>query len=261
MVKLNKILDFLCGFAPIEFAESYDNVGLLVGNKDKEVKKVLITLDADEKVVDDAQKNGCDLIISHHPLIFTPVKSITQDDSTSKTIIKLIRNDISLISMHTNFDSVNSGLCDLFLNKIAKTKSRTAMEGDPENGLGRIASLSEENSLLDILNTVKKEFKTDNLKYIGELDKKIKKIAVCNGGGADFVYKAHELGADIYISGDFKYHHARFAYENGISLIDVPHYNAEIIFCEYLKDLLNKEFSNELDILVTDKNIDVWKSI
>lgn len=261
MVKLDAILDFLYDFAPVEFAENYDNVGLLVGNKNKEIEKVLITLDADEEVIDDAQKNGCDLIISHHPLIFTPIKKITEDNSTSKCIITLIKNDISLISMHTNFDSVNSGLCDLFLDKIAKTEGRTSIEGDVENGLGRIAQLCEEISLLDILNTVKKEFRIDNLKYIGDLDKKIKKVAVCNGGGADFLYKAHELGADLYISGDFKYHHARFAYENGISLIDVPHYNAEIIFCEYLKDLLNKRFVNELDILITDKNINVWKNI
>lgn len=261
MVKLNKILDFLYGFAPVEFAESYDNVGLLVGDKNKDVKKVLITLDADENVVDDAKKSECDLIISHHPLIFTPIKRITEDDSMSKSIIKLIKNDISLISMHTNFDSVNSGLCDLFLDKIAKTKDRTSIEGDSENGLGRIAQLCEVKSLLDILNTIKNEFKIDNLKYIGDKEKEIKKIAVCNGGGADFVYKARKLGADLYISGDFKYHHARIAYENGISLIDVPHYNAEIIFCEYLKDLLNKEFSNKLDILVTDKNIDVWNNI
>ena len=261
MVKLDKILDFLCGFAPVEFAESYDNVGLLVGNKNKEIKKVLITLDADEEVINDAHKNGCELIISHHPLIFTPIKRITEDNSISKSIIKLIKNDISLISMHTNFDSVNSGLCDLFLDKIAKTKNRTAIEGDLENGLGRIAELCEEKSLFDILNTVKKEFRIYNLKYIGDKDKKIKKIAVCNGGGADFLYKAHELSADVYISGDFKYHHARFAYENGISLIDVPHYDAEIIFCEYVKDLLDKEFFKKLDILVTDKNINVWKNI
>ena len=109
MVKLDKILDFLCGFAPVELAESYDNVGLLVGDKSKMIKKVLITLDADEEVIIDAQKNGCELIISHHPLIFTPIKRITEDDSISKSIIKLIKNDISLISMHTNFDSVNSG--------------------------------------------------------------------------------------------------------------------------------------------------------
>ena len=261
MVKSDKILNFLCDFAPVELAESYDNVGLLVGDKNKDVKKILITLDADEEVINDAKKNGCDLIISHHPLIFTPIKRITEDDSISKSIIKLIKNDISLISMHTNFDSVNSGLCDLFLDKIAKTKERTSIEGDHENGLGRIAKICEEKSLSDILNTIKKEFKLDNLKYIGDKDKRIKKIAVCNGGGADFVYKAQELGADVYISGDFKYHHARYAYENGISLIDVPHYNAEIIFCEYLKDLLNKEFLNELDILVTDKNINVWKNI
>jgi len=261
MVKLNEIMDFLCGFAPTEYAESYDNVGLLVGDKNKQVKRVLITLDADENVIKDAEDKECDLVISHHPLIFTPLKRIVTGNSTSDTIISLIKNDICLISMHTNFDSVSSGLCDLFLGKISKTKNRTAIQGDPENGLGRIGELCEETSLLDVLNAVKKEFKIDNLKYIGDKDKTIKKIAVCNGGGADFIYTAKDMGADVYISGDIKYHHARFAYENGISLIEVPHYNAEIIFCEYMKDLLKKQFGNDLDILITDKNKDVWKCI
>ena len=261
MVKLNDILDFLCDFAPMEYAESYDNVGLLIGDKNKEIKKVLITLDVDEKVADDAESIGCELIISHHPLIFTPLKTITQDNSISKTVIKLIKNDISLISMHTNFDSVSSGLCDLFLDKIVTTKERTAIEGDEVNGAGRVAELTDEKTLLDVINNVKKAFKLDNLKYIGDLDRKITKIAVCNGGGADFIYKAHELGAQVYISGDLKYHHARFAYENGISLIEVPHYNAEIIFCEYVYNLLSKQFGNDADILITDKNTDVWRNI
>ncbi len=261
MVKLDKIMDFLCGFAPIEYAESYDNVGLLVGDKNRSVKRVLITLDADENVAKDAKEKECDLVISHHPLIFSPLKRIVSGDSTSKTIITLIKNDVSLISMHTNFDSVASGLCDLFLDKIADTKARASLEGDAINGCGRIAELVNTKTLYDILNKVKKEFSLDTLRYVGDLESKISKIAVCNGGGADFIYTAKDMGADVYISGDIKYHHARFAYENGISLIEVPHYNAEIIFCEYMKDLLKKQFGNDLDILITDKNIDVWKSI
>ena len=261
MVKLNKILDFLCDFAPVELAESYDNVGLLIGDKNKEVKKVLITLDVDEKVVDDAVKKGCDLVISHHPLIFTPVKTITEDSSISRTIIKLIKNDISLISMHTNFDSVSSGLCDVFLDKIALTDTRCSIEGDEVNGAGRVAYLKETKTLSSIITKVKEEFGLENVKYIGKPDDKIEKIAVCNGGGADFIYKAYESGAQLYISGDFKYHHARFAYENGIALIEVPHYNAEIAFCQYVYDLLKSQFFNDADILITDKNENVWKNI
>lgn len=261
MVELDKIMRFLCNFAPLEYAESYDNVGLLVDDGKKQVKRVLITLDADEKVAKDAVLKECDLVISHHPLIFKPLKRVVADDSVSRTLISLVKNDISLISMHTNFDGVASGLCDLFMDKIADTNERVSLEGDVVNGCGRIAELKQESTLRTILNNIKKEFDLESVKYIGDLDQKITKIAVCNGGGADFIYNAKEMGATLYISGDFKYHHARFAYENGISLIEVPHYNAEIIFCEYMKKLLEKQFGNDLDIFVTDKNTDVWKSI
>ena len=261
MVKLNKILDFLTAFAPLEYAESYDNVGLLVGDKEKEVKKVMITLDIDEVVAKDAYDKQCDLVISHHPLIFKPLKKVVTDNSISKTIISLIKNDISLISMHTNFDGVKSGLCDLFLDKIASTNERVSLEGDEINGSGRIAELKTKTRFIDLLNIVKKEYKLNFLRYVGNEEKEIVKIAVCNGGGADFIYNAKDMGADLYISGDIKHHHARFAYENDISLIEVPHYNAEIIFCEYMEELLEKQFGNELDICTTDKNIDVWKNI
>ena len=258
MVKLDKVLEFINSFAPASLAEDYDNVGLLVGNKDKEVNKVLITLDIDENVVQEAKKIGCELVISHHPLIFSPLKRVTDESSISRTVISLIKNDISLISAHTNFDSVNSGLCDLFFDKIADTKERTSLQGEEENGCGRIAELKSEIILSDILNNIKKEFNLSTVRYVGDVDKRIKKVAVCNGGGADFVYDAYSLGADLYITGDIKYHHARFVYENGMSLVEVPHYNAEIIFCEYLKELLKKQFGNDLDICVTDKNIDIW---
>ena len=258
MVKLNKIANFLENIAPSCLAEDYDNVGLLIGDNDKSISKILVALDADEAVVNEAKNKKCDLVISHHPLIFKPLKKVVTDDSVSRTVIDLIKNDISLISIHTNFDSVKSGLCDLFLDKIADTKERTAIEGDEENGLGRIAQLTNPAKLSDILETVRREYKIDALRYVGNPQAVINKIAVCNGGGADFIYSAAAQGADIYISGDIKYHHARFAYENGISLIEIPHYNAEIIFCDYIKEILKKEFGDELDICTTDQNIDVW---
>ncbi len=261
MVELNKILEFLTCFAPLEYAESYDNVGLLVGDRNKKINKVLITLDADELVVKDAEDKNCDLLISHHPLIFKPLTRVVNEDSTSRTIMKLIKNEISLISMHTNFDGVKSGLCDLFLDKITDTKDRISLEGDKTNGCGRIATLTKSKKLCEIIDIVKEQYKLENVRYIGDLNSEISKIAVCNGGGADFIYTAKEMGAQLYISGDIKYHHARFAYESPISLIEVPHYNAEIIFCDYMKEILQKQFGNDLDILITDKNTDVWNNI
>lgn len=255
MTELNNIIDFLRSFAPFELAEDYDNIGLLVGDKNKEIKKIMITLDVDENVVKDAKERGCDLIISHHPLIFSPLKKIVSDDACSRSVMTLIKNDIALVSVHTNFDSTASGLCDLFLDKIVTTKNRAAIDG---NGIGRIADLCKECEMSDVLAKVKSEFNLTSVRYVGDKYKKINKIAVCNGGGAEFVYAAKELGADLYISGDIKYHHARFAYENDIALIEVPHYNAEIIFCEYMKELLEKEFKDTFELVITDENKDVW---
>jgi len=259
MVEMNSIINFLNSFAPPCLAEDYDNVGLLVGDKNKEVCRVLIALDVDEYVLEDADKKSCDLVITHHPLIFKPLKRIDTEDSVSRSIIKLIKNDISLISVHTNFDSVKSGLCDMFLDKIADVSTRAAIDGDEYNGAGRIGDLKNESTFEEIIKRVKKEFEIDKIRYVGKNDRKIKKIAVCNGGGADYIYAAKKLGADLYISGDFKYHHARFAYENDICILDVPHYKAEIMFCEYLKELLKNKFNQEIEVFLTDKNIDVWK--
>ena len=190
MVKINEITEFLNEFAPESFAESYDNVGLLVGEKNKEINKIMITLDADEAVVNDAKDKKCELVISHHPLIFKPLKRVVSDDSVSKTVINLIKSDISLISVHTNFDSVKSGLCDLFFDKIADTKERVAIEGDEENGCGRIAELKNPLKLYEVLEKVKKEFDLSSVRFVGDKESEIKKIGVCNGGGADFIYSA-----------------------------------------------------------------------
>lgn len=258
LVTLTEIMSFLEQLAPKELAESYDNVGLLVGSTKKDINKVLITLDADEKVSDEAKKLGADLVISHHPLIFNPLKRITDDDSISRTVISFIKNDIPLYAMHTNFDSVKYGLGDLFLDKIAETKNRYAIEGDSENGIGRIADLCTKTTLFELLEKIKNAFNLPNVRYIGE-NKTIETIAVCNGGGASLVYDAKKMGADLFISGDIKYSQARFAYENDLAFIEIPHYSAEIIFCDFVKGILKEEFGEKIKIFTSDKNIDIWK--
>ncbi len=259
MVNLQEITAFLNDFAPHVLAEDYDNVGLLVGDSTKEIHKVLVTLDADEAVAMEAMKTCADLILSHHPLIFKPLRRVTYDDSVARTTIALIKHDIALFSMHTNFDSVKSGLGDLFLDKIGKTKNRVPLDGDGENGIGRIATFLESTTLAQLLGRIKETFSLPNVRFVGDEAKIVNTVAVCNGGGADLVYLAKQLGADCYISGDLKYQHARFAYENGIALIEVPHYSAEKIFCEYAANLLRKKFENKLEVIEAKTNINVWK--
>ncbi len=259
MVNLKTITDFLDTVAPPALCEDYDNVGLLVGDRNKGIESVLITLDVDMHVAEEAKEKNIDLIISHHPLIFKALDRITTEDAGQRTVLSLASNDIALFSMHTNFDSVSLGLGDLFLDTIAETKNRTPVEGEGKDGIGRIAELSNPTCLSDLLETVKKAFSLPSVRYIGDENKAVSKLAVVNGGGAEYVSIAKELGADCFISGDFKYHQARFAYENEIAAIEVPHYSAEFIFCKQVKELLSKQFGDSLNLLISEKNVDIWK--
>lgn len=259
MVNLTEIIAFLNTVAPQDFKEDYDNVGLLIGDEAKKVHTVLVSLDADESVAKEALKKEADLVLTHHPLIFKPLKRITNDNSVERTVTSLLKNDIALFSMHTNFDSVKDGLGDLFLDKLADTKNRTTIEGDGENGIGRFAEVLSPMTLEDLLSNIKQQFSLSNIRYVGDEERNIKTIAVCNGGGAEFVYRAKEMGADCYVSGDIKYQHARFAYENDIALIEVPHFAAEKIFVDFAASLLQEKFGDALTVLKAQENIDVWK--
>lgn len=259
MVSVSDVVTFLHAFAPPCLAEDYDNVGLLIGDSKKSVQKILVTLDTDEMVAGEAKEIGADMIVSHHPLIFKPLRKIVAEDAVARTAVSLIKNEIALFAMHTNFDSVKSGLCDLFLDKVGKAKHRAPIEGDGEDGIGRYAELETTLSLSSMLKDLKEKFQISNIRYVGDLNKPISKIAVCNGGGAEFVYQAKELGADCYISGDIKYQHARFAYENNMALIEIPHYSAEKIFCDYAAKLLSDHFGSALEIVTAKTNTDVWK--
>ncbi|MBE7028580.1 MAG: Nif3-like dinuclear metal center hexameric protein [Ruminococcaceae bacterium] len=257
MVKLKEITDFLYSFCPDYLAEDYDNVGLLIEGTDDEIERVLVSLDTDDIVADEASEKGCQLIVSHHPLIFKPIKRVAKDDAVSK----IIRNNISLYSMHTNYDAKEGGLCDALLLKIAQTQNVFPLVEGQDGALGRIADLKSEMTLSEFAENVKKELSLDILRVVGDRDKMIKTVAICGGGGGDFVYDALSKGADLYISGDFKYHHARLAFEKGMALLEISHYDAEILFIDEVKKLLSKEFGSRLEVIKSEKNINPWNVI
>ena len=257
MVELKEITDFLFDLAPDYLAESYDNVGLLVEGENDKIENVLVALDVDASIAEEAISKNCSLIVSHHPLIFKPISRISKDDAVSM----LIKNDISLYSMHTNFDALKGGLCDALLNKIAHTEDDVFPLSDGESTIGRIAELKEEMTLLKFAENVKSALGLDFLRIVGEKDRKIKKIAICGGGGGDLVYDAYHKGADLYISGDFKYHHARFAFETGMALVEISHYDAEILFVDEIKEKLERFFGGRLNVIKSEKNVNPWNII
>ena len=191
MIKVNNIIKEMELLAPTYLKEDFDNVGLMVGDKNKEVKKVLLALDCTLKVIEEAKKENVELIITHHPLIFKRPRSITTDTLQGKKIIELIKNDISLYSSHTNLDSVENGLNDTIVSILGfdNFKILEKNKRDDKAGLGRIVSLNESIQLEDLISKIKKSLNINNLRVVKGKDK-VNKIAIINGSGQDCIGKA-----------------------------------------------------------------------
>lgn len=242
MKKVKEIIEVMETLAPTFLKEDFDNVGLMVGDREKEVKKVLVALDCTLKVVQEAKDNNVDLIITHHPLIFRRPNNITTDTLQGKKIIELIKNDISLYSSHTNLDSAKKGLNDSIPGllgydtlEILETNKR-----DSEAGLGRLVTLEQATTLEDIINKVKATFNINNLRVVKGKDE-VNKIAIINGSGQDFIGRAISKGADCIITGDTTYHFASDYKEMGINIIDAGHFASEqIVFFNVMKNIIDK---------------------
>ena len=242
MIKVNNIINEMELLAPTYLKEDFDNVGLMVGDKNKEVKKVLLALDCTLKVIEEAKKENVDLIITHHPLIFKRPSSITTDTLQGKKIIELIKNDISLYSSHTNLDSVENGLNDTIVSILGFDNSKILEKNkrDDKAGLGRIVSLNESIQLEDLISKIKKSLNINNLRLVKCKDK-FNKIAIINGSWQYFISKAVALGADCIITGDTTYHFASDYKEMEISILDVGHFASEqITFFNVMENLKEK---------------------
>ena len=242
MKKVKEIIEVMETLAPTFLKEDFDNVGLMVGDREKEVKKVLLALDCTLKVVEEAKENNVDLIITHHPLIFRRPNNITTDTIQGRKIIELIKNDISLYSSHTNLDSAKNGLNDS-IPKLLGYDSSDILEvnkRDEKAGLGRIVTLDKPTTLDEIVDNVKKALNINNLRVVKGKEE-VNKIAIINGSGQDFIGKAVSKGADCIITGDTTYHFASDYKEMGINIIDAGHFASEqIVFFNVMKNIIDK---------------------
>ena len=237
------IINFLEEKYPRSNAEEWDNVGLLVGNNKKDVKKIQLSIDATEKAVDYAAQNNVDMIVTHHPLIFKPLKSIVMSELSGRKIIKLIENGLNLYSIHTNLDSSKDGLNDYILEllEVKKYKIIDINENDETAGIGRMYTLEEKITILEYADFIKTKMKIKNVRVISnDLKSEVKKIALINGSGMSYWRKVKSLGADLFITGDISYHDALDAKESGLHLIDIGHFESENCFSELLKKNLEE---------------------
>ena len=260
MKRVKDIIKIMEEFAPINLKEDFDNVGLMVGDKEKEVKKILLSLDCTLEVIEEAKEKDIDLIITHHPLLFRKPSSITTDTLTGKKIIELIKNDISLYSSHTNLDSASGGLNETIVNILGyESKELIEVNRNARNeneGLGRIIKLDKEISLDDLVKQVKEKLNINALKIV-KASENVKKIAVINGSGSSFFDMAYKKGADCIITGDTTYHFASDYKEMGVSIIDTGHFLSEwIVFLEVINKLKDK--LSEVEIIISENSNDPY---
>lgn len=226
------------------FAEDWDNVGLLVGNDEKEVSHVFLALDLTEEVLSQAEQAGADMIITHHPMIFSGIKKINNHTFTGRKIIKLIQKDIPYYAMHTNYDIL--GMADLsagYLNLTdTKVLSVTNQEGENSEGFGRVGKLPKKMSLLECARYVKTCNGLSDVRFYGNPDREVETAAICTGSGKSMIKDAIRAGADVYVTGDIDHHTGIDAVAEGIAVIDAGHYGTEYIFADALKNVLLEAF-------------------
>lgn len=250
MKKLLEIKEYLEKCFPPEYAEEFDNIGLLIGRCDKDVEKVLLCLDCNKNVVREAKDIGAQLIISHHPVIFNPLKAVTDDNDMGEMVISALENGISIYSAHTNLDSAPGGITDT----VAKMLGLTPVS-NMERNLGRICIAPEGTTAKTLTAKVKETFNLGALYSTFSEDKEIRKVAICNGGGGgSLVQTAVSLGADVYISGDLKHHEVSELKINGTAdFIEIRHYDCEIIARDILKNKLSEKFRNEIELVISTR--------
>lgn len=232
MTSVKDIYDFLCTVAPLELQMGFDNSGFLVGRSDKEVKRVLLALDVTSDVINEAIGYRADLIISHHPVIFSAIKKLTDDK-----LLRLIENSIAVISMHTNLDIADGGVNDVLLELLG-AKAAEALD---EDGCGRVGELPAAVPFDDFLKSCKELLNSKGLRYYSA-GKSVKKLAVMGGAGGDFVSHAFEKGCDTYVTADIKYNRFLEAAEMGINLIDADHFCTENPVMPVLREKLVSAF-------------------
>ncbi len=251
IISCRNIIKKLEELSPKQYACEWDNVGLLLGTEDKAVNRVMVALDATMEVVNAACEAKCDMLITHHPLIFSSVKKITDETVLGQKLLLLAQNGISYYAMHTNFDTVGSmahAVTDVFLG--FKSKEPIEQCDLPEEGMGRIAKLPKPMTKDEICEYIKEKLELSQVTFYPATPKGVEisdhkqfsQIAVMPGSGKSFIDKVVAAGCDLYLTGHIGYHEAQHATELGLSIIDATHDGLEKVFPKYISDVLQCNF-------------------
>ena len=240
-MKVYELIDFMEKIAPCGLCEEWDNVGLMIGNREAEIKRIMVSLDLDDAVMKEALENKVDMILTHHPVIFKPLKKIDNDIYTLA-----IKNDISVYSAHTNLDAAVGGVNDV----LASVLKLSDIE---PNGMMRIGR-TKDIKLFDFVKIIKEKLNVKSVRVCGDPDMLISKVAVLGGSGGDFVYELDKSLCDVYVTGEASYHQAYYAKEKGFALIAAGHFETENHIVADVVKRLKENFNVEI-LASSQKNV------
>jgi dinuclear metal center YbgI/SA1388 family protein len=241
-VKIKEVLSALERFAPLPLQESWDNAGLQVGLTETEVSGALLCLDVNERIVDEAVKKGCNLIVSHHPLLFRGLKTISDLTDVQRTVMKVIENHLCVVSMHTNMDNAKGGVNFRIAEKLGLSDIQffaSKQVDGIEAGSGVTGLLSDPMAADDFVLAVKKAFGVECAMCNELLRRPVHKVAICGGAGDFLLDEALKAGADAFITGEMHYHQY-FGYEQKIQICVIGHYQSEQFTTEVFQTIIQK---------------------
>ena len=270
MVRVKDILGWIDEWAPFCFAEAWDNSGLQVGNPESSVARLLVALDPLTCVLTEARDLGCQCLVTHHPLLLRPVSSIRTDSWPGSIVGLAVLSGINIIAAHTNLDAARNGtnaqLVELLgLDVTGPLDAEPSLCEDKRYwGMGLVGVLPEEATPESLAAALRAALDGVSVRIAGDVKKKVRSVAVCAGSGGSLLGKALASGAEVFITGDLKYHDARFAEESGIVVIDIGHFASEkpVLgpFGDYLRSKAHSE-AIELEVFVSKSETDPFRSV
>lgn len=240
-MKISQITEVIERFAPLGWQESYDNAGLIVGRPDDEVHKALLAVDVTEEVLDEAEAEGCDIVLTHHPIIFHALKRFNSADPVQRCVERAIRSRIALYACHTNLDSAPEGMSwrlaeILGVGNLGVLQSSEAGE---DVGFGVVGELPEAVDTVEFMQFIRRKLGVKVVRYSDTATSAVRRVAVCTGAGASLIGEARRAGADIYITADLKYNDFMTP-DKVLTVADIGHFESEYCAIELLFDILSK---------------------
>lgn len=262
MATVKEVYEKLDAWAPFETQMSFDNSGLLVGRSDGAVQSVLVALDVTLPVVEEAERLGCSLIVAHHPVIFEPVRRITQEDPTGAVLLALAEKGIAAICAHTNLDACQGGVNDCLAQKLALSEIEMLEQDGVDRagrpyGIGRVGNAHQACRAGEYAAFVKEQLGAASVRFV-DAGKPVNRVAVGGGSCGSMLMDAVKAGCDTFVTADVKYNVFLDAKALGLNLMDAGHYATENVVCPALADFLKREFP-EVEVCVAKDHPEVYQ--